>query len=57
MIARLDNTVMSNFAAVERPDLLRAAFGRGLATSRLKIPVLGYPGCVGAPDRHRFSQP
>ena len=25
---------MSNFAAIERPDLLRAAFGSGLATSQ-----------------------
>ena len=34
MIALLDNTVMSNFAAIERPDLLRTAFGSGLATSQ-----------------------
>jgi predicted nucleic acid-binding protein len=34
VIALLDNTVMSNFAAVERPDLLRTAFGSGLATSQ-----------------------
>ena len=34
MIVLLDNTVMSNFAAVERLDLLRAAFGSGLATSQ-----------------------
>lgn len=32
MIALLDNTVMSNFAAVQRPDLLRVAFGDTLAT-------------------------
>ena len=34
MIALLDNTVMSKFAAIERPDLLRTAFGSGLATSQ-----------------------
>ena len=33
MISLLDNTVMSNFAAIERPDLLRTAFGSRLATS------------------------
>lgn len=32
MIALLDNTVMSNFTVVQRPDLLRLAFGDGLAT-------------------------
>jgi predicted nucleic acid-binding protein len=32
VIALLDNTVMSNFAIVERPDLLVAAFGKELAT-------------------------
>jgi predicted nucleic acid-binding protein len=32
--ALLDNTVMSNFAAVQRPDLLRLAFGDQLATSQ-----------------------
>jgi predicted nucleic acid-binding protein len=32
VIALLDNTVMSNFALVERPDLLRTAFGGTLAT-------------------------
>ena len=32
MIALLDNTVMSNFAVVECPDLLRIAFGDTLAT-------------------------
>lgn len=34
MIALLDNTVMSNFAVVQRPDLLRRAFGDTLATSQ-----------------------
>ena len=34
MITLLDNTVMSNFAVVERPDLLRIAFDDKLATSR-----------------------
>jgi predicted nucleic acid-binding protein len=34
MIALLDNTVLSNFATVRRPDLLRAAFGDQLATAR-----------------------
>ena len=34
MIALLDNTVLSNFAVVERPDLLRIAFDQELATSR-----------------------
>ena len=34
MITLLDNTVMSNFAVVERPDLLRIAFDDQLATSR-----------------------
>ena len=34
MISLLDNTVMSNFAAIGRPDLLRTAFGSGLATSQ-----------------------
>ena len=32
MIALLDNTVMSNFALVERPDLLRTTFGGRAAT-------------------------
>lgn len=32
MITLLDNTVMSNLAVVERPDLLIAAFGKELAT-------------------------
>ena len=32
MIALLDNTVMSNFALVERPDLLRTTFGGETAT-------------------------
>ena len=32
MIALLDNTVMSNFALIERPDLLRTAFGGEVAT-------------------------
>jgi len=32
VIALVDNTVMSNFAAVGRPDLLRIAFGDTLAT-------------------------
>lgn len=32
MITLLDNTVMSNFAGVQRPDLLRIAFGDTLAT-------------------------
>jgi predicted nucleic acid-binding protein len=32
MILLLDNTVLSNFATVRRPDLLRAAFGDRLAT-------------------------
>jgi hypothetical protein len=30
----LDNTVLSNFAVVQRPDLLRAAFGDVLATTK-----------------------
>lgn len=34
MIALLDNTVMSNFAGVERHDLLRIAFGDTLATAQ-----------------------
>jgi predicted nucleic acid-binding protein len=34
VISLLDNTVMSNFAAIERPDLLRTAFGSMLATSQ-----------------------
>lgn len=34
MILLLDNTVLSNFATVRRPDLLRAAFGDQLATSQ-----------------------
>jgi predicted nucleic acid-binding protein len=34
VISLLDNTVMSNFAAIERPDLLRTAFGSRLATSQ-----------------------
>jgi predicted nucleic acid-binding protein len=34
VISLLDNTVMSNFAAIGRPDLLRTAFGSGLATSQ-----------------------
>ena len=32
MISLLDNTVMSNFAVVRRPSLLRTAFGEKLAT-------------------------
>ena len=32
MTALLDNTVMSNFCFVERPDLLRTTFGDGVAT-------------------------
>jgi predicted nucleic acid-binding protein len=32
VIALLDNTVMSNFALVGRPDLLRATFGDEVAT-------------------------
>jgi hypothetical protein len=32
MITLLDNTVMSNFAVVQRPDLLRIAFGDTLTT-------------------------
>jgi predicted nucleic acid-binding protein len=32
LITLLDNTVMSNFAVVECPDLLRIAFGDTLAT-------------------------
>ena len=32
MIALLDNTVMSNFAVVERPHLLRVVFGDKVAT-------------------------
>lgn len=32
VISLLDNTVMSNFAIVRRPDLLRVAFGETLAT-------------------------
>ena len=34
MISLLDSTVMSNFAAIKRPDLLRTAFGSRLATSQ-----------------------
>jgi predicted nucleic acid-binding protein len=34
VISLLDNTVLSNFAAIERPDLLRTAFGSELATSQ-----------------------
>jgi predicted nucleic acid-binding protein len=34
VISLLDNTVMSNFAIVRHPDLLRAAFGDKLATSQ-----------------------
>ena len=40
MIALLDNTVMSNFAVIERPDLLHVAFGSGLATSQQAIDEL-----------------
>lgn len=61
MISLLDNAgkrhpiVMSNFAAIERPDLLRTAFGSRLATSQLafdellagvrlgKLPSLDWP--------------
>jgi hypothetical protein len=32
VITLLDNTVMSNFAVIERPDALRRAFSSGLAT-------------------------
>ncbi|NOX63819.1 MAG: DUF3368 domain-containing protein [Chloroflexi bacterium] len=32
MIALLDNTVLSNFALVNRPDLIRRALGRSAAT-------------------------
>lgn len=32
MISLLDNTVLSNFTIVRRPDLLRTAFGENLAT-------------------------
>jgi predicted nucleic acid-binding protein len=32
VIALLDNTVLSNFAVVERPDLLRTTFGGEAAT-------------------------
>lgn len=34
MIVLLDNTVLSNFSQVQRPDLLRAAFGEQLATAQ-----------------------
>jgi predicted nucleic acid-binding protein len=34
VISLLDNTVMSNFAAIERPDVLHTAFGSRLATSQ-----------------------
>lgn len=34
MIALLDNTVLSNYAVVQRPDLLRTAFNDRLATSQ-----------------------
>ena len=34
VISLLDNTVMSNFAVIERPDLLPTAFGSKLATSQ-----------------------
>ena len=33
MIALLDNTVLSNFTIVERPDLVRLALGKDAATS------------------------
>ena len=33
MIALLDNTVMSNFAVIEYPDLLRSVLLNDLATS------------------------
>jgi predicted nucleic acid-binding protein len=33
VIALLDNTVLSNFTAVERPDLVRLALGEDAATS------------------------
>jgi len=33
MIALLDNTVLSNFTAVGRPDLVRLALGEDAATS------------------------
>jgi hypothetical protein len=32
VISLLDNTVLSNFTVVQRPDLLRATFGEDLAT-------------------------
>ena len=32
MISLLDNTVLSNFAVIQRPDLLRTAFEENLAT-------------------------
>lgn len=34
MISLLDNTVMTNFAVVQRPDLLQIAFNDKLATSQ-----------------------
>jgi len=33
MIALLDNTVLSNFTTIERPDLVRLALGKDAATS------------------------
>jgi len=34
MIALLDNTVLSNFAVVRRPDLISLALGQGAATTQ-----------------------
>ncbi len=57
MITLSDNTVMSNFAVVQRPDLLRIAFGNTLATPQQafdelqagvhagKLPRLDWNGC------------
>jgi predicted nucleic acid-binding protein len=33
MITLLDNTVMSNFSAIQRPDLLQRLFGKKVATT------------------------
>ena len=59
MIALLDNTVMSNFAATGRLDLLRAALAGGLATSeqafdelQAGVRLAGYPILTGPGSRY-----
>ena len=54
MIALLDNTVMSNFAAIERPDLLRTAFSSGLATSQQAFDELQARYAAGQVARTRL---